>query len=135
MNIIYEEFCKHSSLLINGRCSDYSSCKEMAFQTLRIGTNTPHWKMHLAHEMGHILHYNYISKPKAFMPHIRTAKQLFRQELIAWRIAKSIIKPEYWNEANALERLKTYSPSVWINSREISQFNINWDKLKIIKWR
>jgi len=101
-----------------------SKVKDLVFDRIDIGNKFPNWKMHLAHEIGHILHYHYIDKPVPILPQDRTVIQTFRQEVMAWRIAKSLIKPKYWNDFEVIFCLKTYYHE--------GMPKIKWEKLKII---
>lgn len=73
-------------------------------------------KMSLAHEIGHILTAKYVTLDC-------TGMEYFRVELKAWRVAKSFIKPKYWDENYAISCLATYCVR-----------KTNWKKFKIIEW-
>ena len=84
------------------------------------------WEMTLCHEIGHFLDDN-------VTPHLDIFDiTSFRKELKAWRIAKSIIKPELWNEKEALRIMKLWERAVrWPDGCFYKNY-INWDKFKII---
>lgn len=73
-------------------------------------------KMALAHEIGHILTAKYHNLNSKDM-------EYFRVEVMAWRVAKSFIKPSYWKEEYAISSLATYACR-----------KINWKKFRIIEW-
>lgn len=125
--IIEYDMLHGNSGLYSSNVTYCSKSKDLKFNKIRVGKASPHWRMHFTHEIGHALHHYYISKPKPRLPKDRTKMQLFRQELIAWRIAKAMTKPRYWNEQEAIECLQTYAPYHWTF--------INWDKLKIIPFK
>ena len=92
------------------------------------------WQMGLAHEIGHLLHAKYITKPRymsksqMIVLRIRLRKRdrmQFRKELVAWRIAKSIIKPELWDEEEAKRWLSTYN---------YKSLRIDMNRIKIIPY-
>lgn len=112
--------------LFSPNFQECSKVIDLKFDKIEIGTDGEHYRMQLAHEVAHILHYLYITKPRPIMPEKRTNIQTFRQEVVAWRIAKSIIKPEHWYQPEAISCLKTYA---------FDKLEIKWNRLKIIAWR
>ena len=79
----------------------------------------PYKQMELAHETGHIL-LGWRTGNKHTIKHIRV-------ELLAWRIAKSILKKEYWHEGRARYCLSTYLKSTIPYGYDLS-------KIKIMPW-
>lgn len=76
--------------------------------------------MGMGHEIGHILDCRYLD-----LEHYATCGQyLVSVEIRAWRVAKSILKPELWNEREAINCIWSYA-----NVRGIY---IKWWKFKII---
>lgn len=89
-----------------------------------------------SHELSHSL--TLILFPKMGSDFL-SQQEKFRDEMITWRIAKTICKPELWDEEFALLSLKTYA-YYWKRFDDGSfeflepKMNINWDKVKIIPW-
>lgn len=91
--------------------------------SIEIGMKAPlNWQMSLAHEMGHLLSIKYVDTYRSFF----RQKYNFRREVMAWRIAKSIIKSRYWSEDIAINGLYQHAKFSGM------LYNINWVKLKII---
>ena len=78
-----------------------------------------YWRMGLAHEIGHIL-LGWRTNKKHTIKHIRC-------ELLAWRIAKSILKKEYWNERWAIDCLDVYLDNTIPGKYDLS-------KIKFMPW-
>ena len=88
-----------------------------------------------AHEISHAL--TWILYPN-FAKDRQTQKEKFTEELITWRIAKTICKSELWDDEVAMNSLKTYA-FYWMRGENNlrffeKKFPINWDKVKIIPW-
>lgn len=91
---------------------------------IKINTNeTSPYQMILAHEIGHCL--DDTVRPRNNACDI----VIFREELKAWRIAKSIIKLRLWDKNDALKSLKAYAKFLKNNGNPI---NVDWDKLQIL---
>jgi hypothetical protein len=105
---------------------------------LKKNDDEPYFEMSLYHEIGHILSvhkfclsefeileitpHNLLSKILP-MPEIKRMQlELFRFELVAWRLAKGLCEPKNWNEEYAIKKLKTYD----------CQFPIKWERFKVI---
>jgi hypothetical protein len=61
-------------------------------------------------------------------PHLipkEIAIKIFRNECMAWRLAKTICKPKYWNEEHAIEAIK--SMDIFPEMPKI-----NWNRIKVI---
>lgn len=78
------------------------------------------WRMSFAHEISHVL----LSKEMNTEEYMANSKYAFRQEVIAWRLAKSLMKPKYWKEEQAIAALWGFT---WASL-------VDMDKLKIIEW-
>jgi len=77
----------------------------------------------IAHEIGHAL--TEIVWPKINKPKNRCSDlEQFRKELVAWRIAKTFLKPPLWSEGNTRCSLKSYAKGL----------DIDIDRIKIIPW-
>lgn len=79
------------------------------------------WKMSFLHELGHIYLMHRFNKYQECIFPMTT----FRDEIMSWRIAKSIMKPKLWTEEHAIRLLKEYA--IYYN------INVNWDKFKLIE--
>lgn len=91
---------------------------EWQARAIYIDTELPYWPLSLAHEWGHVLlaflkpHIVQraldatISSLAQFSPALQADVQ--RAEVMAWRLAKSYLKPTLWNEHKALEALSSY---------------------------
>ena len=77
-----------------------------------IAKNDPKMGTGFCHELGHVL------DKKTW------ERSTLASEVIAWRIAKSICKEEYWDENDAISCLKIYAHQGGIK--------VNWDKFRII---
>jgi len=77
------------------------------------------WKLALAHELGHML----LLKKMEQVRYNHDNQYKFKQEIMAWRIAKSFIKPKHWKEKVVISILRTFS---WSNK-------VDMKKLKIIE--
>lgn len=80
----------------------------------------PEAPMAMAHEIGHLLSSARFNIGR----YIFSSNYAFKLELMAWRIAKSIMKPELWDEKVAKKYLRTYYIGVSIR--------VNWKKLRIV---
>jgi len=97
----------------NDELSDDSSCCFDRFRGkvlhIRIGRKNPAWRMSFCHELGHVYmiphqhHRRTIDSLGAFDRRLR-----YEIELLAWRIAKGMCKPAYWDEQLTLSYLKSY---------------------------
>lgn len=116
-------FCKSSLVLwqkTDKIDSFFLSADNWMPTSIYINKKNPQWRMSLAHEIGHILSAKYFKiKFNSDNPIER-----LRDEIVAWRIAKSFIKTKYWHDHFAKNSIMT-----WIISLEI---RLNTDKLKII---
>lgn len=65
-------------------------------------------QMSLAHEFGHLLSCLRLTRGQIMYKRWPRGNGILRDEIIAWRIAKSILKKEYWNEDFALACLSSY---------------------------
>jgi hypothetical protein len=98
-----------------------------------IGKAGKYWKMGACHEIAHLyvakkfkmseLEIGYNKHPSRVPKKI--AIKVFRNELAAWRVAKSFCNRIYWNEKHALLSLSTFC--IYKNLPYI-----NFKKLKII---
>lgn len=90
-------------------------------EVIRIGTKTPLWRQNLCHELGHIILdlSPDIDKSRSFPTVFLHAcsEYCFMVEHFAWRLAKTICKPEWWDEDNALRCLKTYWKHIDVRPR------------------
>lgn len=75
-------------------------------------TRGKYFQLTLAHEFGHMLSLHHVPLTKQV--------EVEENETIAWSLAKSFIKPQYWDEAYALECLATYD----INIPSIEERNV-----------
>jgi hypothetical protein len=68
---------------------------------VEIDTSERHWRCAMAHELAHL----YIGFTVQYNddPDVK-----FAVELLAWRVAKSYCKSEYWSDAHALRCLGMY---------------------------
>ena len=82
----------YGALYVDDSTTIHTKVKNIKFDRIEIIKYNRYWRMHLAHEIGHILHYHYISKPKPYNAFDRTDNQWFRQEVMAWRIAKAMTR-------------------------------------------
>lgn len=87
-------------------------------RTIYVDTDKPDWPLSLAHEWGHVL-LAYV-KPQIvqraldatlspllqFSPALQA--DVRRAEVMAWRLAKTYLKPTLWNEHDALKALSSY---------------------------
>lgn len=73
-----------------------------------------------AHEIGHALTWRYLHFPCGYTP---PGIVLIREEVLAWRVAKSFIKSKAWNEAFACQCLKEHIV------KELGFFGIKLDRL------
>ena len=94
-----------------------------------INSNHQYPKMALAHEFGHIFTTRNISNSvyKALATQdllsiwfIKRKDKLnvIRNEVLAWRFAKAICKPKYWNEGEAVNSIVTYCKNLMIDVNE-----------------
>lgn len=94
--------------------------------------------MAIIHEVGHLLDCRFIdigAVNRALMrtrwaPSKADCLHLIRSEIRAWRIAKSICLPEYWNEAEALGEHALGSYIRWVNLH--GHIKIDRNKLRIV---
>lgn len=91
-----------------------SSSDELLPTKFVLDTKKTCWEMSFCHELGHALSSKII----------KSRKDSFKEELIAWRLGKSFCKPKYWQEKEAMRMLMTY--------KDDASAKINVDKLKII---
>ena len=77
------------------------------------------WRYSFCHELGHAL----TTKLKRDA-YIETTRELFKRELVCWRLAKSYCKGKYIDDKTIIGYLKNYARQ--------ANLNINWDKMKII---
>lgn len=97
---------------------------------ITIGMKDKYWRMTLAHEIGHALHSQ---RSEYYVEHLMLEDcfndtQVLRGEIVAWRIARAIIKPKYWKEYVAKRALKSYISLCHITFVQ----KLNLRKLKII---
>jgi len=83
------------------------------------------WEMSFCHELGHALS----SKMDDFY------NNEFKEELRAWRLAKSFCKPKYWNEQEAIKMLLTYryNAPAWLSTDKLRIIPLNTNKWLIGK--
>jgi len=83
--------------------------------------------MDIVHELGHMLACRKDDIGK------RDPWSDIRREIKAWRIAKSICKPEYWRERDALESIVSHLESM-DNAKKLRRriYKHGWGQLKII---
>ena len=87
-----------------------------------IDKNDPHsWRMAFCHELGHVLSLKRIESQEWFDEY---DIENLRDEIIAWRLAKSFCKPKYWKEEQAVSAIKKWA--------EFTGIKVNWEKFKLI---
>lgn len=115
MKIVYKNGDRSYVEWING-IKTYNFVSKDGYKPVKIQYGVDGNKIDLAHEIGHILTAKYHNLDS-------NGTEYFRCEVMAWRVAKSFIKKEYWNESYAIECLKTHFDG-----------KINWSKFRIIGW-
>jgi len=63
------------------------------------------WQMEFTHELAHVLTLHTLDSDE----YIYNFRKSLRAEVIAWRLAKSFCKKQYWKEATAIESLINYT--------------------------
>ena len=90
----------------------------------RYSKNRP---MDIVHELGHLLgcRGEYLAKKDPWSD--------IRREIRAWRIAKSICKPEYWREQDALESIVSHLEGM-DNAKKLRRriYRHGWGQIKIV---
>jgi len=91
----------------NDFCASYSIDSDNGYpEHIHIDYNKehPHWEMSLCHEWAHLLLVITGKHPKSVWKNdgLQTPLSVIKQELMAWRLAKSFCNPEYWSEEHAL---------------------------------
>lgn len=130
------DFKDDTDLRIKYKCSD-DIIREIIPERIEIETKTEEeYPTYLAHEVAHVL--TWILFPK-LAKHGKADVELFREEMITWRIARSFCKPKLWNEHQALLSLKAYAHEFKRNVKGKiiyydKLFPIDWGKVKIIPW-
>jgi len=94
-------------------------CIEIGLESCSVGNNRLTWPIALSHEIAHLL----LAKTIDMSRYMHEYRYKFRQEVLAWRLAKSFIKSKYWNESLAISILRSFH---WSK-------NVNMKKLKIIE--
>ena len=85
--------------------------------------------MTLAHEFGHIFTarkcsprtYKALATQDLLTIYFIKPKEksaIIRNEILAWRFAKAICKPKYWNEQEAVKSIMTYCKSLMLDINE-----------------
>jgi len=92
---------------------------------IKCGKKEKNWRMALLHEIGHILSGHFVIGRYCIIDSLMDLHNI-REEVIAWRIAKSFCKEEYWNEKFAKSCIKGYVDN------SIRHIKIDFNKLKII---
>lgn len=127
---------KDSGSFFGGACMGVQGL-EWQPRALYIDTELPHWPLSLAHEWGHVLLA--FVKPSIvqraldatpspllqFSPSLQA--DIRRAEVMAWRLAKTFLRPTLWNETEALKCLSSY----WATFGHFFPF----DKFKIIPYQ
>ena len=91
----------------------------------------------IAHELGHAI----VRSIKPLTPRIfQSRREKLREEIMAWRIAKQIIRPAMWEEKLAMIALKTYCYHYRLVNT-VPKFTgmkkipgVKFKKIKIIPW-
>ena|GEM_PF-5481691 len=94
-----------------------------------INSNHQHPKMALAHEFGHVFTARNISNRvykalatqdllSIYFIKRKDKLNVIRNEMLAWRFAKAICKPEYWNEEETVNSIATYCKNLMIDMDE-----------------
>ena len=97
--------------------------------SISISKYQEHPQMTLAHEFGHVFTARKCS-PKTYRalatqdlltiyfiePKEKSA--VIRNEILAWRFAKAICKPIFWNEEEAIKSIMTYCKSLMLDINE-----------------
>lgn len=94
---------------------------DKAYVHVGAGTGSTHVYADLLHELGHILGDR---RYKRGRHGCGEELKLFREEVIAWRFAKDMCKPEHWSDENAIPCLKDYA--------ELYHIRIKWELFKIL---
>jgi len=101
-----------------GDSSISSQGTEWTVRNIYIDTERPDWPLSLAHEWGHCLLA--LIKPLVVQRALDASRSqlalhspalqldIQRAEVMAWRLAKTYLRPTLWNETKALEGLSSY---------------------------
>ena len=85
-------------------------------------------EMALAHEIAHILII--IKRKRIVNPETDTDTRVIREELMAWRLAKTFCKRKYWDDEQALKSFLTYVD----NPKTEKSIKKRMKKIGIIPW-
>jgi hypothetical protein len=80
--------------------------------SISVNSSSAHWQQELGHELGHILTAKYVWS-------FQDPVQLFRSEVMAWRLAKGFTKSFLFSDDHALKCLCTYIPGYWGISKKV----------------
>ena len=105
--------------------SDFITKDGYGVVSININKNSLTWRMEYCHELAHVLTVSKAETVNPWWADIKEWKQQFKWEVMAWRIAKSFCKEEYWKEGRAVRALKSYAKQACIK--------IDWTKFKIIE--
>jgi len=94
-----------------------------------INSNHQHPKMALVHEFGHIFTARNVSSKiykalatqdllSIYFIKRKDKLNVIRNEMLAWRFAKAICKPKYWNEEEAVNCIVMYCKNLMIEMDE-----------------
>jgi len=94
-----------------------------------INSNHQHPKMALAHEFGHVFTARNISSRvykalatqdllSIYFIKRKDKLNVIKNEMLAWRFAKAICKPKYWNEEEAVSSIAMYCKNLMIEMDE-----------------
>ena len=97
---------------------DWNIFEKYGAEEMVINKSDPKWELAFCHELGHVL--DHLLKPNT----CSSSVEKFRQEVRAWRIAKTFCKDKYWDEDDAI-----YTIRVWA---EFVGIKVNWDKFKVV---
>lgn len=97
----------------------FKSKNDVPISYIIINKNSRNWQLELCHELGHVL-----LSSRFYSLYISAKMDVIREEVMAWRLAKSYCKPKFWDDTLARLYLKTYFDNFKIK--------INWNKFKFI---
>lgn len=113
-------------------------------ESLTVRSNADNQATAVAHELGHILAWVARPKQARYNGHGKDTRkyriQKVREEVMAWRMAKSICKPHLWREDFARYCLRTYVEQGYeiengdIHFKSRPEYIVDFDRLPIISW-
>jgi len=109
INRFFKKKKEAKNLVIEYVDADYS-CFEYDHKTqhqkLMISKKEPNIQLTIAHELAHAIYFNIIKK--MYWNISEDTYKVLASEYLAWALAKSFLKPQYWNEKYVLDCLFTY---------------------------